>query len=606
MITCPSCGNQNKDGEAFCAFCAAILQSAPPSAPGAPPPRAPAGDMGSSPGGAPAAPAVPLPPPPPAPSEQKEDTDPGESLDPLDQFLVQEAEKKNGPNEFMVEELGNFSNNFDNLEDQLEDAHRAAVLKQKMAAIHAKDQPAAGGDKLDQLDAILDLELEKAKQAAMEESSAPASSSHSKSKSRSSQQPKDEMSEQDRLAKLEKYKKFLEAPEGGGAPASGGNELIRYLEAKVQQQTVEIERLKEQKQELVAEVFNDALSEEHDDTKDQLKKALKDIERLEEKVSEMQSKRVSYEEKLMSKGEQVQKLMEERQRLLGNQDAIRAQVEEQMGQQSQQVKAKLQQVEAQYAVQGQEMSTLREQITRQTQMMAKVREELETTKASLAEAQTKGGASTEEVERYKKQITALQQRVKKTMSAGATQLKALANYYEVILNHISEIVIVFDTDENIMLINRAARALLQIPPSAPIKGKLGDFEPLAPVIPAAERAIGTDRTLHGGELMITLPSRTDSSFRLSFCPIVFPGREAFLLIMEEVKTSKSSRELPPGAGLADHQLAALKEQIFSLKILAEIMAAKPDRKEVVEESANELKKEISHVLELLNDPESLV
>ena len=604
MITCPSCGNQNQDGEAFCAFCAAILQSAPPSAPGAPPPRAPAGDMGSSPGGAPAAPAVPLPPPPPAPSEQKEDTDPGESLDPLDQFLVQEAEKKNGPQEFMVEELGSFSNNFDNLEDQLEDAHRAAVLKQKMAAIHAKDQPAAGGDKLDQLDAILDLELEKAKQAALEETTSPSSSSHSSS--RKSQPQKDEGSEQDRLAKLEKYKKFLEMPEGGGAPTSGGNELIRYLEAKVQQQTVEIERLKEQKQELVAEVFNDALSEEHDNTKEQLAKAQKDIERLETKISEMQSKRVSYEEKLMAKGEQVQKLMEERQRLLGNQDAIRAQVEQQLGQESQQIKAKLQQVEAQYAVQGQEMATLREQITRQTQMMAKVREELETTKASLAEAQTKGGASTEEVERYKKQITALQQRVKKTMSAGATQLKALANYYEVILNHICEIVIVFDTDENIMLINRAARALLQIPPSAPIKGKLGDFEPLAPVIPAAERAIGTDHTLHGGELMIKLPSRSDSSFRLSFCPIVFPGREAFLLIMEEVKTTKSSRELPPGAGLAEHQLAALKEQIFSLKILAEIMAAKPDRKEVVEESANELKKEISHVLELLNDPESLI
>ena len=605
MITCPSCGNQNQDGEAFCAFCAAILQAAPPSAPGAPPPRAPVGNLGSSPGNLPPAPAVPLPPPPPAAPEKKEDTDPGESLDPLDQFLVQEAEKKNGPQEFMVEELGSFSSNFDNLEDQLEDAHRAAVLKQKMAAIHAKEGPAAGGDKLDQLDAILDLELEKAKQAAMEESSTPGPSSRSASGSASYQQ-KDEGSEQDRLAKLEKYKKFLEMPGMGGSATSGGNELIRYLEAKVQQQTVEIERLKEQKQELVAEVFNDALSEEHDTTKEELAKAKKEIERLETKISEMQAKRVSYEEKLMAKGEQVQKLMEERQRLLGNQDAIRAQVEEQLGQQAQQVKVKLQQVEAQYAVQGQEMATLRDQISRQTQMMAKVREELETTKATLAEAQTKGGASTEEVDRYKKQITALQQRVKKTMSAGATQLKALANYYEVILNHISEIVIVFDTDENIMLINRAARALLQIPPQAPIKGKLGDFEPLAPVIPAAERAIGTDHTLHGGELMIKLPTRADSSFRLSFCPIVFPGREAFLLIMEEVSNAPAARELPPGAGLAEHQLAALKEQIFSLKILAEIMAAKPDRKEVVEESANELKKEINHILELLNDPNQLV
>ena len=31
MLTCPSCGNQNKDGEAFCAFCAAILQAPPKS-----------------------------------------------------------------------------------------------------------------------------------------------------------------------------------------------------------------------------------------------------------------------------------------------------------------------------------------------------------------------------------------------------------------------------------------------------------------------------------------------------------------------------------------------------------------------------------------------
>ncbi len=604
MITCPSCGNQNKDGEAFCAFCAAILQAAPPSTGGAPPPRAPAS---SAMGGAPVPPAAPVPPPP-APPEQKEDTDPGESLDPLDQFLVAKAEKENGPAEFQVEELGNFASNFDNLEDQLEDAHRAAVLKQKMAALHANDaQVPAGGDKLDQLDAILDLELEKAKQAAIEESSTPSPSSSSRPSSASYGQPqKDEPSEQDRLAKLEKYKKFLENPAMAGSGGGGSNELIRYLEAKVQQQTVEIERLKEQKQELVAEVFNDALSEEHDDTKDRLAKIEKEKERLEAKINEMQSKRVSLEEKLMAKGEQVQKLMEERQRLLGNQDAIRAQVEQQLGQQSQQLQLKLQQTEAQYAVQGQEMGTLREQITRQTQMMAKVREELETAKASLAQAQQKGGASTEEVDRYKKQITALQQRVKKTMSAGATQLKALANYYEVILNHIAEIVIVFDTDENIMLINRAARALLQIPPKAPIKGKLGDFAPLAPVIPAAERAIGTDHTLHGGELLIKLPSRENSSFRLSFCPIVFPGREAFLLIMEEVQTASAGRDLPPGAGLADHQLASLKEQIFSLKILAEIMAAKPDRKEVVEESANELKKEIAHVLELLNDPTQLI
>jgi len=603
MIRCLSCGNDNRDGEAFCAFCAAILQAAPPTAAGVPPPRAPVSKALSAPFAAiPTPPAPPVPPPPSAPAANAETAAAGgDPLDPLDQFLKKEAERKNGPNEFMVEELGSFASNFDNLEDQLEDAHRAAVLKQKMAAIHASEST-GGGDKLDQLDAILDLELEKAKQAALEEtgSSTPSSAPRGSGRYGASAPSSAEPSEEDKLAKLERYKKFLEDPSGGTGGVGGGNELIRYLEAKVNQQTVEIEKLKQQKQDLVREVFSDALSEDHDDTKEKLAKAEKDVARLEAKLAEMQEKRVTLEEKLLAKGEQVAKLLEERQKVQGNQDALRAQVEAQLGKEAAQLKARLQQSEAHAAAAATELATVREQISRQTGAMVKLRTELE-------QLQGKGGASSEELEQYRQQVVTLQQRVKKTMSAGATQLKALASYYEVILNHIREIVIVFDVDENIMLVNRAARAMLQLPPQQAISGKLKDFAALGPVVPAAERAIGTDHTMHGGDMIIRPDGSEGASYRLSFCPIVFPGREAFLLIMDEIRDMPpGDRALPPGAGLAEHQLAALKEQVFSLKILAEIVAAKPDRREVVEESAGELKREIGRILDLLNDPAKLV
>ena len=202
MIRCPSCGNENKEGEAFCAFCAAILQGPPQNSDTLPPPRAPAEN--------PKAELENNIPPPPPPEEEREPSKEkaSQALDPLDQFLVAESEKKNGPSEFKVEELGSFAKNFDNLEDQLEDAHRAAVLKQKMATLHGSEEAAAGGDKFNQLDAILDQELEKAKQAANAEST----KSQRTGKEEKSKVDPQGMSEEQKLAKLDRYKKFLEDP----------------------------------------------------------------------------------------------------------------------------------------------------------------------------------------------------------------------------------------------------------------------------------------------------------------------------------------------------------------------------------------------------------
>jgi PAS domain-containing protein len=534
------------------------------------------------------------------PEEAKAKENTPDELDPLDQFL----KKKKDPSELHVKDIGNFVADFDHLEDQLDDAHRAEVMKAKMAAIHKMDsaQPQQGGDKLSQLDALLDSEFEKATQLAQKEKDAQTSKSRDAEAQKSKEQ----------LDKLEKYQKYLEMPATPPSTASGGNELIRYLESKVNQQAIEIENLKKQKQELVQEVFSDALNDEHKDTDKQLERSKKEIERLENEIKLINSKKSVLEEKLMTKSSQIEQLLTDKASGGNKIEEAKKIVAQQYEVKIQQLMAQIQQKSAVESENQTELKKSKDQVARQTEMITELRkslsdgktaqENLEARILSLTnDLKTSMEASSEsappdEIEKFKNQIKALQDRVKKTMTTGSAQLKSLANYYEIILNSIKESVIVFDRNNHVLFVNKEARTLLAYDAEAIINCNLSEIKPLAPLVTAAKDAATNNKAITGEGTIVSFPNLQNADFQPDFYPIAFPGRDAILLILTKLTSPRAATE---SKEITIEALCTIKEQLFSLKILADIIFSKRDRPEVVEEISQELKKELGNLLDSL-------
>jgi len=639
LIKCSGCGNKNKDGEAFCAFCAAILPINKPSSenknvlPKSPissqsqksetPLPIPQNSNGTS---------IPVPQNTAESQGQNKEknksdknarnsdvnskTNPGVSLDPLDQFL---KEKKN-PENLHVKNIGNFIADFDHLEDQLDDAHRAEVMKAKMAALHSNKNTQTttaemqGKDKLDQLDAILDSEFEKAtKEAEKEKESAIA-------------QESDNAKKEERIKKLEKYQKYLKTPEKAPTNTEGGNELIRYLESKVNQQSIEIENLKRQKEELIKEVFSDALNDETDDTKEKYKRAKKEIERLEEKVKSINNKKASLEEKLMTKSSQVEQLITDKNSGSNKVEESNKEIAKAYEAKIKNLQGKLQVTQrnltektellnsthSKTAENDKSLKATNDQIARQTEIIKSLKTELSTAETKLSNTQkeldntnselthsikqSEEIAATNEGERYKKQIKALQERVKKTMMTSSTQLKSLSKYYEMMLNQIDETIIVFDNSRNILFINKSARNLLEFKSEETVNCNLSAIKPLAPLVRPAKDAATANTPLSGEGIIVKFPVKKDSKFEPHFYPISFPGKEAMLLVLKEIVAAGKSTETKE---VSIEQLCSMKEQLFSLKILAEIIYSKRERADIVEETSEELKKELTGMLDSL-------
>ena len=603
MIKCPSCGNNNNDGEAFCAFCAAILPMAQKE--GAPASSA-TGPSGTG--------TIPVPKAVETSAATNEDTenasDP-ELLDPLDQFI----KSKKDPENLKVETIGNFVADFDHLEDQLDDAHRAEVMKAQMAALHRKEAQAAnlpqGKDKLDQLDALLDSEFEKAAELARKEKeAAEAKKAESESKN-------------DKLEKLEKYQKYLDVPESQPSAASGGNDLIRYLETKVNQQAIEIENLKRQKQELVQEVFSDALNDERDETKEKYERAQKEIEKLELEVKMAKNKKADLEERLLAKSSQIEQLLAEKASGSDKIQLAKSEVAATYERKIVELTAQLKNEQTAEASLKGELVSAREQLKRQTDMIMTLRKNIEESEKKLAnvkaaEQTLKEGFETQieqlkteldsaqssseeapkpaEIERYKTQIKALQERVKKTMTTGSTQLKSLASYYELILNRMNELILVFDRNKHVLFLNSTVKKLCNIDDSQTINCNLADIASLAPLEDAATEAAKTNSPLTGEGIVVDFPELNNSRFRPDFYPIQFPGKEAVLLVLSKVEETQSATS---SKQISIEQLCSIKEQLFSLKILAEIIYKKRDVEKIVEESSEELTKELETLLNSL-------
>ncbi len=596
MIKCQACGHENEDGEVFCTFCAALLS--PPSEEGDASASAGEGAPGAADAAYAAADVAPVAEDGASASGEAAErtrTDEAEGsgdapLDPLDEFLKSTANV-----DFRIEEYEAINEDFEHIEEELDDAERARRLKEQLrkvkqfeAAEGSAGEGSAGSGGFEELDAIIESEARRAREK-LEKS--PEGDSPAPGKAAAA----GDDSKAELVKRLERFKKYLDTEaESGVQPglAAQSSEIIRYLEQKIARQAVEIERLKQEKAELINEVFEDALTSQHDRLKDELELYKSRVAKMERDLAEALRKRAAVEEKLVAKTEQLAALLEERNRLRGEierrvKEELASEIREKLKARLEEQAARFRKVEEEYRnrilLLEEEKKALKSSAVELQERVERLMKELEAARSS---------PELEKMKRENEELRVLCESLRKSHKEG---VRHLSRYYESLIGKLPTGVVAFDTDWKLMLVNRAALSLLGLSLDTPY-AELSSFLKASWFVDLCRR-LETEPVFSE-----TVPHKRGSREG----DIVVRGyvdrlgeRELRVLILEFTRNADSDEMERRKLQLEEFAMH-LKERLFSLKLLSDIFSKKADSPETVRETAAELGVEIDKLVDELD------
>lgn len=575
MKLCPSCGKPNHDSAESCIFCSEPMSG-----------------------------------------KKKEDDFEKQllnGLDPLDQFLVTKAQS----DDLEVEELASFSGDYDHIEDELDDAQRKADLHRKLQLIRGskgnQGDPAAPppekADTATKVDAIEALLFGTPDQVHAATPSAPPPpplrSKLSAGGSEQGETPPNESPEakKDRVEKLEKYKKYIEEKTAPRMPSVGDNQaqqIIAYLESKISAQALEIEDLKNQKNELVKEVFSEALEEEHADYEGIIQELRKKLANAEAKVNDLADKREASDVKLLKMRDELERLRGGGGDLMA--EKIRKEVSADfaslLDEQAKEHKAALLKRDAEWQEAFRKKQAEGErQLTDERQKAETLEEQLQDALAMAASASDSStgeelDAMRQQVAKKAIEVTSLREK----LGSSAERIQGLSTYYKGILGQISDGVVVVDAREKLFYINSAACNIMGFRPSESESRSLSEIPELA-LLTEYVHGIQRGESFADVEIAFMVAGVTANAI-LSAQSLRFVNQDLCVLRMRRPQSEGGGLSLL--SDLPAPSLERIQESLFSLRILVELCRSKYQQPETVLELSEQIFTEINQLLDFVN------
>lgn len=419
------------------------------------------------------------------------------------------------------------------------------------------------------------------------------------------------------VSKLEKLQHIL--GKGGADPGSGGGGgegVVSYLEKKVAEQAAAIELLRQEKEKLLQEYMSDAL--DGDDGGGGLNAAVAaERERsraLAEQLKEQQGKRAELAERLLARTEEVAQLKEKVAELKAagagavDPDAIRAAAVAQLrGEIEARSKKAQEQLEAQTRraqLAEEARDRLIEQVTQVAdEARAEVATELEALQHRnkelegkvaelLATAPTRAGGGPE-VAQLKAELERTRAQLGKIGETAKEQVQAVTRYYERILGRVPCGVLVVDSELLVLSINAAALKVLELQAPQVVRKIATTVPELEPLVSRAKKVLETGEEIPKESVSLALKAGP-KAFAASAGLGELGTRKVCVVAFQDEPAAPERPSSVPGS-----DRSTLREDLFALRMLIELLISKATQPKVVETVGKNLLTDVDRMAEAL-------
>jgi PAS domain-containing protein len=383
------------------------------------------------------------------------------------------------------------------------------------------------------------------------------------------------------LAKLEKLQQILgEAGPLTGATKGKSDEVLA-LEAKIAEQAQEIEKLTTEKEEIVQAYMADALDDENPEMAEAqaaVQEATLRASRAEAEAARLSRGEAEMHKEMRDKVTQIKDLEEEirslQARLMEQPDALGGpggaggadpQALAAAQERAQKLEAALQQVMGK----GQGLQAQIQQLQEQ-----------------LAAAQAGGGGGGAEAATLREQLTQVQ-------TAAKDQVRVVTRYYERILGRVPCGVLVLAEGGVILSVNPALTSLLGIPAPELLRKPLVQvpvFQPLVPLAAALDQQ-PPDQDMPSQSIELAT-AVGPVSIEASAAQGELGNRQVKILVLDPGPGSGGG-----GGGVRDAQ--GLREDLFGLRMMIELLGNKADKPQVVADVTRDLLGDLDRIVSLL-------
>lgn len=431
------------------------------------------------------------------------------------------------------------------------------------------------------------------------------------------------------LAKLEKLQQILGEQGPLTGATKGKSEEVLALEAKVVEQAREIEKLAAEKEEIVQAYMADALSDEGPEAADAqaaIEEANARASRAEAEAATLSRAEADMHKEMRALVARVQEVEAEREQLKarlieqpdplggvgGANPAALAAAEQRAGElevslqqmmnQSSALAAKVRDLEGQLAQARDQASSAQEGSQRllegQLQEQAEV---LTQARTALAEREREAQALRNQLEAVQAgggegggggaEVQALQEQLAQVQAAARDQVRVVTRYYERILGRVPCGVIVLAEGGVILSVNPAVTSLLGVPAPELLRKTLAQVPALQPLLQIAAGLDGLppDRDLPAQAIELAC-AVGPVSVNASGARGELGSRTVKILVLDPPSGAGG------GAGGGSAELLGLREDLFGLRMMIELLGSKADKPTVVVEVTRDLLGDLDRIL----------
>lgn len=425
------------------------------------------------------------------------------------------------------------------------------------------------------------------------------------------------------LAKLEKLQQILGEQGPLTGATKGKSDEVLALEAKVIELGRELEKLAAEKEEIVQAYMADALSDEGPEAADAqaaLDEANLRVSRAEAEAARLSRAEADMHKEMRQMVARVQeaeaeiermkaRLMEQPDPLGGGADPAALAAAEQRAQQlegalrqsmsqGEQLSSRVEALEVQLVEARQQASAAQEDsqqllegqlqeqaeaLTRAREVLAQREQEAQALRNQLEVAQAGGGSAAE--------VAALKEQLTQISTAAKDQVRVVTRYYERILGHLPCGVVVLAEGNVILSVNPALTNLIGAPAPELLRKPLEQVGALVALVPLAQELdqLPPDQDLapRPAELLSPVGPR---NVRLSAARGELGSRQVKILVLD-VPGDGGGGEAPP-----DLDPMSIREDLFGLRMMIELLASKADKPNVVAEVGRDLLGDLDRVL----------